>query len=164
VANRYSEEPNDKQKAEMEQMIEDAAGGPKAGSHDDDIETLRKAASALEWKLTGKAGIKKAVGDLLEVLQAHTNALDLPEDPKEARSKLGSIIQMHRDKSVEEIIPLIVEELGFKGDKISKAAKKEAAVENICKNPKNAQIVSVIQELSELYFKEGTEKWFQQIF
>uniref|UniRef100_A0A7S3L535 PARP-type domain-containing protein n=1 Tax=Amphora coffeiformis TaxID=265554 RepID=A0A7S3L535_9STRA len=151
----YSEEPSDEQKAEMEQMIEEAAGETKAGSHDDDIETLKKAASGLEWKLTGKAGIKKAVGDLLEVLQAHANALDLPEDPKEARSKLGSLIQMHRDKSVEEIIPLIVEELGFKGDKDAKAAKKEAAVENICKNPKNVHIVSVIQELSELYYKEG---------
>ena len=142
----------------MEHVIEEAVGGTKAGSHDDDIETLKKAASSLEWKLTGKAGIKKAVGDLLEVLQAHANALDLPEDPKEARSKLGSLIQMHRDKNVEEIIPLIVEELGFKGDKAAKAAKKEAAVEKICKNPKNTHIVSVIQELSELYYKEGTRR------
>lgn len=139
----------------MLQMIDEAKGEIKPGSHDDDIEALKKASANLEWKLTGKAGIKKAVGDLLGVLQAHSNALDLPEDSKEARAKLGGLVQMHRDKTVEEIIPLVVEDLGFKKDKAAKAAKKEKAVENLCKNPKNASVVAAIQELSQLYFKEG---------
>ena len=153
----YSTEPTEEQKAEMDRVLEEAQGeGTKTASHDDDIETLKSAASKLEWKLTGKAGIKKALGDLLKVLQDHPKKFDLPDDEKEARAKLGPIIQLHRDKTAEEIIPLVIQELGFKADKVAKEEQKEKAAENLCKNAANAHIVAAMKELSELYFKEGT--------
>ena len=152
----YSSEPTEEEDAEMDRIVDEARGGKaSSGSHDDDIESLKKEAAKLEWKLTGKAGIKKAVGDLLKVLQDHPNKLDLPDDEKDARTKLGPIIQMHRDKTAEEIIPLVVEELGFLADKAAEEEKKEKSAETMCKNPKNAQIVAALKELSELYFKEG---------
>lgn len=153
---RYTEEPTEAEVAEMERLIEGAEEGTETGAHDDDIEAIKTEASKLEWSLEGKQGLKKALAGLLKVLQAHPNKLDLPDDEKEARLKLGQIMTMHRDKTAEEMVLLVVKEIGFHADKVAKAAKKEEAVESVCKNPKNASIVAALQELSELYAKEGS--------
>jgi poly [ADP-ribose] polymerase len=81
--------------------------------------------------------------------------VDLPDDIGSAKMKVGEVIARNREKSAAELVPIIVQEFGFKESKVAKAAKKEAAMEIMVKEPKNLPLVAAFQELSELYFKEG---------
>jgi hypothetical protein len=155
IIGRYSSEPSDKEKEEMQAMIDELTEENTAAS-EKDVALLQKAASTLEWNLASKTGLKTAVGAVLALLQNHAGkTVDLPSEEGQARQKVGQIVAMHRDKTVEEVIPLLVKELGFREDKAAKAAKKEAAVGSVTAHPANGPAIAALKELGELYFKEG---------
>lgn len=147
-------EPTEQENEEIQRLLDEASGDASAPA-EGDVEALQKAASKLEWKLTNKAGLRKAATDLVEVLQNHPKKLDLPDGDDDARKKVGAFIQIHRDKTIDEFIPLVVKEFGFQDDKEAKAAKKGAAIEGVCKCAANASVVAALHELAELYSKEG---------
>lgn len=140
----------------MQRLVDDARGDIKPSTAaGDDVATLQAAVADLDWNVGSKAGLRQAANDLLAVLQAHPKPLDLPADDKEARQTVGALISLHRDKSAAELIPFVVDDLGFKDDKERAAVKKEEGASKACKNPANAPIVAALSELSELYFGEG---------
>lgn len=49
-------EPSEEEANEMDKKLEETVDKPAA---DEDIQALRKAASKIEWNLTGKAGVRK---------------------------------------------------------------------------------------------------------
>jgi hypothetical protein len=62
---------------------------------------------------------------------------------------------MNRDKTIEEMIPILIGTFGYVEDKKKKAAIKQDRMAETVKVPANAPIIAVLQELAELYFKEG---------
>jgi len=155
-------EPSEEEMEEMDKLIEQykEAGGAPAGKSEGGVgpeaeEKLAKAIAGIPWDLTGIAGIKEAVKELLKVLKDTKPALDFPETPREAKTKIASILQMNRDKSPSEIIPVFIKEFGFAEEKKQKAEKKESAIAAQVECAANAKIVSVLGELADLYFKEG---------
>jgi poly [ADP-ribose] polymerase len=154
----YTEEPSEEEQEAMDKLESEASLDIPAPDPelDVDIGKLVKEAEKLEWKLTSKDGLRKAVAELTDVVQKHEGkSVDLPDDIGSAKMKVGEVIARNREKSAAELVPIIVQEFGFKESKVAKAAKKEAAMEIMVKEPKNLPLVAAFQELSELYFKEG---------
>ena len=141
----------------MDRLEAEAKGEEVGGGKTGEVAmpALKEAASKLEWTLNSKQGIRAGTDALLKILRNTEPHLDLPEDDAEAKQRLGPLIAGNREKSAEDMIPLIVKEFGFAEDKKVKAEKKEAAISRGTTNPKNAPLVAAFQELSELYFKEG---------
>ena len=102
-----------------------------------------------DWNLSNKSGIQAATKELLELIEGK---VDLPEN-KSGKALVGPIVVANREKSPKEILKMVIDKFGFAEAKAAKAAKKEAALEAACRNPKNAPILAVLQELGSLYFK-----------
>lgn len=156
---------------------EEAQGVPAESNYDkdgedDDTKKLVQAVSQIEWDLTSKVGIKSAVNALHQVLVADNNSnkennnatavattttktLDLPDDAQQARMKILETVNMNRDKSADEMIPILIQEFGWAEVKAAKKAHKQAALEKTILCESNAGIVAALKELSELYMKEG---------
>jgi hypothetical protein len=146
----------------MDKLIEEfkeAGGVPaeKSGGGDDNTQKLIKAvAKIVEWDLGNVVGLKAAVQELYGIVSTSTDEkLDLPESPKEAKTKIFEVVNTNRDKTAQEMIPLLIERFGFAQDKKKKAEKKQAAIAGMVGCAANAGILAALQELSELYFKEG---------
>jgi Helix-hairpin-helix domain len=135
----------------------------------DDMDLLQQAAAALTWNLASREGLKKAAADILSLLQDHAGprTVDLPmeEDTTSDNNgqrvaitvlpKIGQTIAANRTKTAAELMPLIVEQFGFKQDKQRKADRKQAALATIVTCPDNAALVAAFVELSDLYYKTG---------
>jgi Helix-hairpin-helix domain len=157
---RFTQEPTEQEKEEMDKIEEAAQGGGGSSAVDVDndpaVAALVKKANKLEWQLTSKDGLKKAANDLLNLFQNHKGKhLDLPDDEGAARMKIGTAIAQNRDLSAGDMVKHLVKELGFVEAKAELAMKKETALESAVKEPQNAGIVAAFQELAELYYKEG---------
>ena len=149
----------------MDDMIEqykEAGGVPSAlhgkSEEDNDAKHLTKSVATISWDLSSNKGIKSAVSALHEILTDKENSkkkLDLPEDMKQAKMKILEVVSMNRDRTAQEMIPILVKEFGWAEAKAAKKAQKEAALKEAVACPANAAIVAALQELGELYFKEG---------
>lgn len=162
----YEKEPTEEQARAMDDLIEqykEASGAPvitKSSKDDDtDLKTLIKSASKIDWELTSKQGIKSAVTGLECIFADKENVtkkrLDLPKDPKQARMKILETVNMNRDKTAEEMIAILIQEIGWAEVKAAQMAKKTAALAHSIQCEANAPIVAALQELAELYYKEG---------
>lgn len=152
---RYSEQPTEEQEAEMKALVEKAEGKVSNGSKDNTkaLEALTKAVAKVEWDVTGK-GLKKGVQDLTAAVLT-TKLLDIPQDQGAAVSKIGPLVNQHRQKTLHEILPVLIQEFGLVTVKEEKAALKTKAVGSMVKIPENAELVACFKELAELYFNEG---------
>lgn len=145
----------------MDKLIETAKGeGTAVDESDKDVARLIKAASKKikKWNLSSKDGLRAAAKDLIDVFREEESSgktVDLPEDEADAMRKVGPILLREKSLSVAEMIPIIIKEFGFVQDKKEKAAKKEAAIEGLVKNARNAPVIAAFRELGDLYFKEG---------
>jgi len=155
---RYTERPTKEEEEEMQRLI-DAAKGKEASvdaSTDVDIAKLVKKASNSSWNLDSREGVRFATESVIQLFKEHPGKkVDIPGEDAAARQKVGPFIVANKDKSAAEIIPILVKEFGFVEDKEDKAAKKEAAMEQVVKNSNNAPIAAVFHELSGLYGKAG---------
>jgi hypothetical protein len=155
---RYSVEPTEEENAEMDRLIDVAAGKEDSSSADPDVAKLVKAAKKLEWKLNNRKDLKSSTGGMVDLLlDFDGKKVDIPQDRMEAIKKVGPVIVANRDKSASEVIPVLIKEFGFLEDKKKKVAKKVAAIESMVGNSKNGGVVAAFQELAELYFKEGNK-------
>jgi hypothetical protein len=137
-------------------LLDEGSGKEDTSETNPDVAKLVKAANKLEWKMNNRKELKESTGGMVDLLLEHDGKkVDIPQDRQEAIKKVGPLIVANREKKASEIIPIIVKEYGFLEDKQEKAAKKEAAIENMVGHPKNAGLVAAFQELSELYFKES---------
>ena len=150
----HEEEPTEEEKEEMEKELEQArekaeGGDSTAVSNSVADELLKHAESKFDWKLTSKSGIQEATSELLELIEGK---VDLPKS-KSGKALVGPIVVANQDKPPKEIVKMVIDKFGFAEAKQEKAAKKEAALEAVCQNPKNAPLLAAIQELATLYFK-----------
>jgi Helix-hairpin-helix domain len=131
----------------------------------------------LEWNLSNRDGIRAATKGLVEILlnqnkndMAVTSSslvkgkkesvddtvrLDIPTNVDEALQKVGPVIATNKDKSVIEIIDLLIQQFGWYSDKVQKQQMKQNTISQIVQHPDNTSLVLALQELSELYFKTG---------
>lgn len=156
----FEQEPTKEQDFEMDCLIAIAKGEtpPSAAADEDPVvqKLIVAAHTALPTlELHNNEGIKKATAAIYQVLLGSNKPIDLPEDNSDAKHKVGAMIAANRSLPMEQIINILVKELGYKDDKDDKQAKKQAALEANVKCAKNAQLVAAFQQLSELYFKEG---------
>ena len=151
----YEHQPTEEEKEQMEEEFEkarEAAEGGGATMADNPVasELLEHAESKFgHWDLTSNTGIKSAATELVELIEGK---VDLPEN-KNPKSLVGPIVVGNKDKSPKEIVEVVIAKFGFAEAKKQKAAKKEAALEAVCANPKNAPLLAAFQELAALYFK-----------
>lgn len=149
----YTTNPTEEQNAEMDHLTELAkAGGVDNGPA---LTKLMKAAANLELDYSSNKGKKESATKLIELLESSEDKLDLPDESKKLRMGVGSLLLANEGAAPSEIVKMLVEKFGFVDAKAEKAAKKEAAVENACKQPENAPIYCAIKELADLYFKES---------
>lgn len=153
---RYCTEPTEDENAEIDRLLDEGSGKEGSSATDPDVAKLVKAANKLVWSLNNRAEVKESTGAMVDLLLKHDGkTVDIPQKREEAIKKIGPLIVANREKSASEVIPVIVNTFGFLEDKKEKAAKKEAAIENVVGHPKNAGLLAAFQELAELYFKEG---------
>lgn len=144
----------------------------KGDMEEDDVAKLQRAASALEWNLSSRDGMREAAAAIVKLFSQHSGprTIDLPaavinveDDDNDTTSgenaaalqKIGPTIAANRTKSASELIPILVALFGFKEEKQAKADRKQAALTTIVACPDNAPLVAAFVELSDLYFKTG---------
>jgi Helix-hairpin-helix domain len=180
---RYTTEPSEAEKEAMENEIEQAkggggGGGTRLGSSDDPnvnvLVTAVKAQAGDNWNLKSTTGMRSASIMVAKILLDHHPAsgsntnnedgsfktIDLPRDDaekdyKNAKLKVAEVVQMNREKTIDEMIPLLIGTFGYVEDKKKKASVKQDKLAETVAVPANAPIVAALQELAELYFKEG---------
>ena len=146
----YTTEPTEEEKQAMDEELETARAAVDGGGADSgEGAALLEAASKMDWKLVNKQGIQQATLELIELVEGK---VDLPQG-KELKRLLGPILVENKDQTPKEIVQKVIDKYGFAEAKEAKAAKREAALESVCANPKNAPLLAAFQELAQLYFK-----------
>lgn len=155
----YETEPSEEEKEEMAKQIDEyseAGGVPtgKAESGNADKENLLVLVSDKEWNLADGSGRKAAATEIRDII-AKEGTLNLPQNKKDALVEIFKVLNVNRDKSPDEIISLLIERFGFVKEKKAKAEQKEAAIKGIAACSANVGVIAALQELADLYFKEG---------
>jgi Helix-hairpin-helix domain len=163
------EEPSEEEDAKMDHL-EAVAKGEVAEIATNDVNLtaiVREATSQhkqsqqdIRWDLSNREGLRSATEDILRFLSTPSNKkqhknVNIPNDHSVAMQKIGQIISSNRTKDLDEVLVLIIQELGYKEDKESKENAKKQMISNAVGNSKNAPLVAAFQELAELYFKTG---------
>jgi hypothetical protein len=96
-----------------------------------------------------KVGANSSLDDTTNV------RLDIPTSIEDALQKVGPVIATNKDKTVVEIIDVLIQQFGWCCDKVRKQQMKQNTISQIVQHPDNTSLVLALQELSELYFKTG---------
>lgn len=109
----YDVEPTQEEEDAMNEQIEayTEAGGVPSGDTQDSAENeakLLKSISNVTWDLSDKAGLKKTVKELADALTASDCEPKLDIAKENARACVGGLINMNRDKSAKEMVPLLI--------------------------------------------------------
>ncbi len=149
---RFTEKPSEEEETAMKEAAEALKSGSKVSGGDDSLVTsLEDKAKDLDWDISAKEGKQKAVKDLIALCEQAD--VDLPKT--NAKMEIGTIVTGNQGLSASQVAKLIAQTYGFVKQNEQVAEKKAAAVEALCKNPANSEIVQVMLELSNCYFKEG---------
>jgi hypothetical protein len=146
----FTYEPSEEEQEEMTKEKEAALGTDSSAVEMSEAgKELITAAEKYEWDFDSPAGIKVAAAQLVDLTEGK---VDLPEgrDPKRL---LGQVLVANKEKGINGVVEEIVSKYGFKEAKDAKKAAKHDAIEKICANPKNADLLMAFTELSEYYFK-----------
>lgn len=138
----------------MKEASEALKSGSKVSGGDDSLVTsLEDKAKDLDWDLSTKEGKQKAVKDLIALCEDAD--VDLPDT--NAKMEIGTIVTGNQGLAASEVVKLVAEKYGFVQQNEEVAEKKAAAVQALCHNPANSDLVQVMLELSNCYFKEGNK-------
>lgn len=151
-ASRFTEEPSEKEKEEMD-TLEAIASGEASEDNDADLAALKSESVTFEWNLGSKEGIRAATDDAIALLRKY-NA-NIPEDDTKAKQKVGPVLLAHKKEKPEDIVAALWKEVGKQVSKEQKEVK-DKALEKVTKVDANAGLVGAFKELAELYAKEGT--------
>ena len=137
----------------MEKAKDEARGESEGGDYADQpvAAELLKAAAELELNLDTMSGKKEAATQFAALVE---DKLDIPEG-RNVTMEVGRVVMANLESSPKDIMQSIIAKFGIKEVKEAKAAKKEAAAESACANPKNAPLILAFKECSNYYF-EGT--------
>mmetsp|Transcript_34957 Transcript_34957/g.84593 ORF Transcript_34957/g.84593 Transcript_34957/m.84593 type:complete len:683 (+) Transcript_34957:164-2212(+) len=149
----FTAEPSEEEKEAMEKVKEEARGESEGGDYDNQpvAAELLKAAADLELNLDTMPGKKEAATQYAALVEGK---LDIPEG-RNATMEVGRVVMSNLENSPKDIMQSIISKFGIKEVKEAKAAKKEAAAESACANPKNAPLILAFKECSKYYFEEG---------
>lgn len=150
-ASRFTEEPSEKEKEEMDKL-EAIASGEDTEDSNGDLANMKKESASFEWNLSSKDGIRSATEDAIALLKKYNASL--PEDETKAKQKVGPVLLAHKREKPEDIVAALWKEVGKKVSKEEKD-EKDKALEKTTNVDANAKLVAAFQELSEFYAKEG---------
>lgn len=172
------EEPSEEANEEMDRLEAEAKGETNGGSGSStgrgssksmnqgdqkEVDQLIDYATKTipDWNVSTRDGMRKAAQDLVTLFSTKiengtTKMVDIPTDPDIARQRIGQLIASSGQScTLQEMIPLIVQEFGFIENKIAASNKKRESIAGAVMNPANTELVAVFQELAELYYKTG---------
>lgn len=153
-SSRFTEEPSEDEKEEMDKL-EAIASGEDVENSSGDLSKLKSESAALDWNLGSKVGIRSATEDAIALLKKYD--ANLPEDDAKAKQKVGPLLLAHKNEKPEEIVAALWKEIGKKASEHEKEVKNQA-LEKVTKVAANTGLVSAFKELSDLYSKEGTSE------
>lgn len=153
----YSVEPTEEESDAIKAITEKHLALAEGGSSDGILPpALAAAAKKLddddEWDTTNR---KSAAQTMVDLCTSGPTHVDLPQDEKKARMAIGKLILSNPTSTAGEILELVVKEFGIAAAKEEAKSKQKSALANSCGNAANAGIVQVLQELGDLYFKDG---------
>jgi len=143
----FTEQPSKEDDDKMEAEFKSASSKADSGAAMKFFNKVKES----EWDLFSKDGIKTAASGWSIICKKV--GINLPPDKVRAKMEVGKIVLQHRDKSIEEICTIIVENFGMKEAENDIKAKNEAMA-SVCSIPQNGLIFDSIMELGKLYFKE----------
>jgi len=153
----YSTEPTEEESDAIKAITEKHLSLAEGGSSDGVLPpALAAAAKKLddddEWDTSNRKWAAQTMVDLCTSGPTH---VDLPQDEKKARMAIGKLILSNPNSTAGEILELVVKEFGIAAAKEEAKSKQKSALANSCGNAANAGIVQALQELGDLYFKDG---------
>mmetsp|Transcript_16797 Transcript_16797/g.35519 ORF Transcript_16797/g.35519 Transcript_16797/m.35519 type:complete len:486 (+) Transcript_16797:230-1687(+) len=153
----YSSEPTEEETEAMKAITEkhEALADGGGGESSDDIPpVLAKEAAKLEssWDTSDR---KNAAQTIVDLCTTHEVTVDLPQDEKKARKAVGKILLSNMDATCAEMLALVVKEFGWASVKEDAKARQKSALAGSCTVAENGGIVQALQELGDLYFKDG---------
>lgn len=146
----FENEPTEEEKEAMNDSEMD-----KKDTQDDIPIELKNSMKELEWDLSSKENIKKALSAMVEICSTESSPIDLPSDSAKVKMEIGTLIIQNKDQSASTILSLIIKKYGLKEKNAEVAKKRTEKAASNCTIPSNASIYEVLKELSDLYFKEG---------
>jgi hypothetical protein len=130
--------------------------------------------STFHWDVSTREGIRNTTQELVQILlvppssppQEGIKTIDLPTTFSEAVQKVGPILATHSKNSsssssttptslIRDILTVIVQQFGFREDKVHQQQQKENVLSSIVQHPHNVALVMAFQELSQLYYQTG---------
>lgn len=113
--------------------------------------TLATKIKESDWDLFSREGIKKAVSGWIVISRGV--GVKLPLDKARAKMEVGKIVLQHRDKAIDDICNIIVENFGMEKAAVDTKVKNKAMA-SACRIPENGPVFDAMVELGKLYFKE----------
>lgn len=98
---------------------------------------------------------KLAAQQMVDLCTSGKTTVELPQDGKKARMAVGKLMLSNPDAGCAEILEMVVKEFGVATAKQEAKEKQKSALAGSCKSAANAGIVQALQELGDLYFKDG---------
>lgn len=150
---------NEKPTEEEEEAMENE-GGEESSSSADLPDKLLKSLESIEWDPDDASKDRKFIKDTTMAIAKIITAEDSPlaiSDSAATKVKMtvGPILLQNKDKTMREILDLIIEKYGLKEAK-EKASKAKANVTaSLCRVRANGGIFDVINELASAYSKES---------
>ena len=157
----FTEKPTEEEEAAMDAEVEEGPSGASAGSSNDLPAAFLKLVRKIDWdvdsdKAKCKSVIKKTTMALVELLIADDSPVAMPEDalPK-IKMAVGTMILQNKEKSLDDILVLIVGKYGLKEAKKKASKAKAKATASLCNVAANGAIYNILTELATVYSKES---------
>lgn len=150
----YSEEPTEEEKEAMKAVTEKHVALAEGKGGGGVPPAMAAAAEALEekWDASDR---KRAAQQMVELCTSGKTRVDLPQDEKKARMAVGKIVLANPEATCAEVLALVVKEFGVATAKEDAKERQKSALASSCNVAENAGIVQALQELGDLYFKDG---------
>jgi hypothetical protein len=111
----------------------------------------------IEWDTSTHPAVKTTCTALAEYIISENSPLAIPEgaDAIKIRKAIGPLMLENKEKSMEEIIQVIVDKYGLTGEKTETDKLQLEAVASVVAVEANAKIYNILNELSKAYYREA---------
>lgn len=118
------------------------------------LENLR---ASVNWDVSNKEGIKNTSLALSKFLGSAESPIAIPTttDESKVRMEVGKMILQNKDKSMEDIVQLLVQKYGLRENKEKENKSKEEMIASICQVEANGKIYNAFRDLAAAYSAEG---------
>ena len=150
----YDHDPSDEEIEAMDAEFDAARPSTDSKVPQTFLEAIRL---DIEWDTSTHPAVKKTSTALAEYIVSDNSPLAIPKDANaiKIRKAIGPLMLENMDKSMEEIIQVIVDKYGLTGEKTKAAKLQMEAVASVVTIEANAKVYNILNELSKAYYKES---------